>query len=38
MNFLGEEKFSTLPFKNKVADENKMIQDGKFSLKFSSDT
>jgi hypothetical protein len=27
----GEEKFSVLPFKNKVADEKKLVQSGKFS-------
>ena len=31
MNFLGEENFSALPSKNKVADEKKMVQSGKLS-------
>jgi hypothetical protein len=28
---LGEEKFSMLPYKNKVADQKKLVQSGKFS-------
>jgi hypothetical protein len=30
--FFGEEKFSEMPSKNKVADEKKLVQSGKFSL------